>query len=367
MRSVFFVSLLALAGAAAEKTAESHDALGFPVIFNDEVITRNDVLRSLGAKETELGSPEVLARELNALLYRKVTELVAAHLGIKVAKEEVEAAIQREIDLKGGEAKFYESLAQRGDTLAHYKQYIRELILQGKMGFLFINGISRDQKTLLPWAVRPRPHEIQVAFETDPERRAPGPRVRWLEFEVKLSEAEKKPLYAMMMEGAAEKEVRAKTQALLASRLEKVRAALAAGRPFEKLAAEHGADVAAQKARWEELSSESTRRRDLRFLERAKPGEASKAIPLPGGDGCRFLQLLERKEPIAAGPSNPEVARAYSGRIRQLRGRKWEAVLRLRALNQATIRPARVREAFRSLLLSDLKDARQGLESLGLH
>jgi len=367
MRSVFIVCLLALAGAARETAVESHDALGFPVILNDEVITRNDVLRSLGAKESELGSPAVLARELNALLYRKVTQLVAARLGIKVTKEEVEGTIQRQIDLRGGEAKFYEGLAQRGDTLAHYKQYVRELILQEKMGYLFINGISRDQRTLLPWAVGPRPHEIRIAYEKDPERHAAGPRVRWLEFEVKLSEAEKKPLYAMMMEGAAQKEVRAKTQALLAPHLEKVQASLAGGGAFEKLAAEQGADVGVQKERWEELASEPSERQDLRFLQQAKPGAISRPIPLPGGDGCKFLKLLERKQPVEAGPSDPNLARAYSARIRQLRARKWEALLRLRALDHATLRPERVRDGFRALLLRDLKEARQGLRTLGLH
>lgn len=368
MRALGLVLVLLFPAAAPAQEgpapAPAHDALGFPITFNDEIITENDVKRSLGLPEGEV-PPVTLKNERNRLLQRKLAERVAADLGIRVEEVEVAEVFRRTVDLEGGEAKFYEVLAQQGRTLERWRADIRQQMLEDKLRYMLQTGISVDQRKPLPWRIRPTPRELAIAYENDPSRLQAGLRVRRLEIEVNLTPQER---IQLAMKGGGDltmEQLAAMAEEALKPRVEAVVAELKR-RPFPEVAKERGVDVDALAAQWVEIPRTGSANPAERFLREAKRASISPPLRQPGG-GYRILYLLDRQDPGRKPVTDPQVAEDYDSRIRSLRAQKWEALLRLKALDESLVRPERVREELRLDLLGSLKDAQDRLRSLGLH
>jgi len=369
MRSPAFVLLLAAAalaqeGPGSEPAAPAHDVLGFPITFNDEIITESDVRRTLGLPEGEV-PPITMKNTRNQLLQRKLAERVAADLGITVEEFEVGEWFRRSVDLEGGEAKFYDLLAQQGRTLERWRLDTRQQILEDKLRYMFQTGISPDQRKPLPWRIRPTPREIRIAYDRDPSRLQAGLKVRRLEIEVNLTTQERAQL---AMKGGGDltmEELAALAEETLKPRVESVLAELRR-RPFREVAKERGIEVEALAGQWLEVPRTESPNAAERFLQTAKQESVSPPLRQPGG-GYRILYLVERQDPGRKPPTDPQVAEDYDARIRSLRAQKWEAVMRLKALDDSLVRPERVREELRADLLGSLKDAEERLEALGLH
>ena len=370
MRSVVCVVLLAAFAPAQEGetpfTAPEHDELGFPITFNDDIITESDVERSLCQKRKNV-PPITFKNERDVILKRKLEEEIAVELGITVEDPELDAYLKREMDAQGGEAKFYESLAQQGLTLEGYRNDKRRLILHAKLRWMFQHGVAADQTKLLPQRIRPTPREVRIAAEHDPVRHEAGIRVQRLELVVETDKKTRQKVIARMLrDGKDEQWLKQQLVAAVAPLLEKVQAELKGGRPFAEVARERGVDVDAQKLRWIELPRQPSEDPVERFLQTAEPDAVSDAVPRPGG-GYRIVSLLARERPEDRSVKDPDVARAYDVRIRALRASKWQAHMYIRALDRSTVRPERVRESLRAELLIELRDADGQLRTLGLH
>jgi len=362
------VCLLLAIGWADETTevSRTHDELGFPITYNDEIITENDVLRSLGLPEGEVPKP-TLENQRNLLLYRKISEQIAASLGIEVEEAEVKRRVEFEIGKAGGEAKWYEELAQKGRTLGRERLEIAQQLLDNKLQFLFQVGHinTRTGSKLLPWRIGPTPREIRIAYRNDPARRTAGLRVRRLELNVDLSRKERVKLAMQSGGNLSQDQLEERVKKLLEPRLATVREELE-DKSFEIVARRYGTEVDKQRDEWLEIPQGESGSPIVRFLRDAKVGARSEPLRQTGG-GYKILYLLERQDPRSRPASDPEVAREYDLRIRALRAQKWEAFLRLRALDEATVRPERVRQELRAAELSRLRDAEQRLQALGLH
>jgi len=370
MRRLAFVVLLAALAPAQEtgipSTAPEHDELGFPITFNDDIITESDIERSLGQKRVNV-PPITFKNERDVILKRKLEEVIAVELGISVEDPEVDAHLKREIGAQGGEAKFYESLAQQGLTLEGYRNDKRRLILHAKLQWMFQHGVAADQSRLLPQRIRPTPREIRIAAEHDPIRREAGIRVRRLELVVDIDKkARQKAIAAMVRDSRDEEWLKQQLAAAVEPLLEKVRQELKGGRPFADVARERGVDVDAQKELWIEVARQPSEDPVERFLQTAEPNAVSDAFARPGG-GYRLVSLLARQRPEDLSVKDPNVAQAYDVRIRTLRAAKWQAHMFIQALDRSTVRPERVRDSLREELLTELRDAEGRLRALGLH
>jgi len=370
MRTAFLVVLLAALAPAQERatpsTAPEHDELGFPITFNDDILTEGDVERSLGQKRENV-PPITFKNERDVILKRKLEEEIAVELGISVEDPEVDGHLKREMDAEGGEAKFYESLAQQGLTLEGYRNDKRRLILHAKLRWMFQHGVAADQTKLLPQRIRPTPREIRIAAEHDPVRHEAGIRVQRLELVIETDKkTRQKVIGRMLRDGKDEQWLKQELAAAVEPVLEKVQAELKGGRPFAEVARERGVDVDAQKLQWIELARQPSEDPVERFLQTAEPKAVSEAVPRPGG-GYRLVSLLARERPEDRPVTDPDVARAYDARIRALRAIKWQAHMYIQALDRSTVRPERVRESLRGELLTELRDSERQLRALGLH
>jgi hypothetical protein len=370
MRRLAFVVLLASLAPAQEgpdaSATPAHDELGFPITFNDDIITEGDVERSLGQKRKDV-PPITFKNERDVILKRKLAEEIAAELGIAVAEQEVDAYLRREMEAQGGEAKFYESLAQQGLTLEGHRNNQRQLILHAKLRWMFQHGVTADQTRLLPQRIRPTPREIRIAAENDPARQGAGIRVRRLELVVDIDKKmRQKVIGQMLRDGKDEEWLKAQLAVAVDPLLEKIRAELKGGRPFAKVAQERGVDVDAMKDLWIEVPQQPSEDPVEQFLQTAELNAVSDAFPRPGG-GHRIVCLLARERPEDRSVKDPEVSRAYESRIRVLRAAKWQAHMHIQALDRSTVRPERVRESMREELLTELRDAEGKLRALGLH
>jgi hypothetical protein len=370
MRRIAVLALFAALAPAQDvempSTAPEHDELGFPITFNDDIITESDVERSLGQKREDV-PPITFKNERDVMLKRKLAEEIALELGITVDEREVDTYLKQQIDAQGGEAKFYESLAQQGLTLEGHRNNQRQLILHAKLRWMFQNGVTADQTRLLPQRIRPTPREIRIAAENDPARRDAGIRVRRLEMVVDIDKKTRtKVIGRMLRDGKDEEWLKQQLAAAVEPLLEKIKKELKEGRPFEKVAGERGVDVDTQKELWIELPRQASEDPVERFLQTAELKAVSEPFPRPGG-GYRIVRLLERERPEDRPATDPEVAKAYEALIRVLRAAKWQAHMHIQALDRSTVRPERVRESMREELLAELREAESRLRALGLH
>lgn len=350
-------------GKEPNKGKPEYDELGFPITFNDERITRNDALRALGPA-VEVAGPGTLGSLRDQLLMDKLTEKMGQIWGIEVAPGEVKAEIRREVLERGGEAKFYEYLTQRGETLAGHEEKKRLQILRFNIEYLLTHGVTPPPlRKVLPWSVRPTPDEVRIAFEHDKSRRKEqGARARGIELTLQVDRKTRFELHQKHGFGALEEEIR-KYVAKLA---EAVVAELKAGKPFLDVARQRGVDTETQGKAWRQLPSGESRDPVERFFQSAKPGAWSEPIPGAGGI-VTIAYLIERETPGQRGIGDPAVLAEYNERVRSLRRDKVEAIMRLQALDRSIVRPRFVLDQFRKTLLEDLRVAVEGLRELGLN
>ncbi|HEX5138939.1 MAG TPA: hypothetical protein VFY93_18355 [Planctomycetota bacterium] len=360
------ILLLVAAAPAQDKSPEPspYAVLGFPVTFNEEIITANDVARFLGDVPLDQIDPTTLRRTRDIMMLRKISERIAADLQIEIGDAELAEYIRRQIDLHQGEAKFYEWLAQQGTTLERYKIEQRQEIIQALLRILFQRGVSYDARQILPWRVGPTPREVEIAFQHDPEQRGGASRARRMWFRVSVDQKVRAALSVKQFQGElSAEELAAALEKDVLPRVEAVVAALKAGRPFADVARENGAkDVEAMAAEWVTLTGATDTEK---FLATAKPGEWSEPRRMPTGE-YEIVLLVERTDPSERKVTDPAVAEEYGNRIRSLRATKWENFLRLRALNDSTVEPPRVREELRKVILDSLREAEDSLNALGL-
>ncbi|MHC4342253.1 MAG: SurA N-terminal domain-containing protein [Planctomycetota bacterium] len=343
---------------APEKNKPTHDELGFPVTFNDEIITRNDVLRRLDVPEEALG-PGAILGELEKYLMDKIEERLGQIWRIQIEESQVEAHLRREMDLKGGEAKFYEYLYQSGTTLPRYKQHIRLQILKAYIQFMLTRGYTPDQR-LLPWDVLATPAELKIAYDNDAARRESAARVHAVEINLSVDTA------ALMREVGMGLKLREEKRKRVNELVRKTRAEIESGKPYEQIATEWGVNVERAKKMWIPLPKSEATDPILRFYQTAEQGSWSEPMWQSSGD-CVLAYLIEINRPGDRGLDDPEINQAYRQRIHDLRRLKVGALIRLRALESSLVRPDRVREQMRKILLADFREAREGLRLLGLH
>jgi len=358
--------LLALLGADVPE----HDAHGFPVTINGEVLTRNDVFRALGVRPGALGGegPQLDQQIRNArdlVLRRRLLERVGAIHGLRISDKEVRDEASRAMERRGGEAKFHEWLEQAGLTVAGFEEQLRFELLDGRIRELLVRGFNRDGK-FLPYDVAWRPEEVGTAFARDARRRSgDGARARALELVLDLAPDERTRLVRRSM---AQPDPDAWVKAELASacrkKLETARERLAAGTPFEELVKEAGGDPA-RGERWIDLGEGSGDDPKLAFLRTAAEGDVSEPIELEHG-GFVLIKLLERKSEAARGLADPAVAQEYARRIQAARMEQARARMLLAALDDSYLEPGRVRQELRASILAELAQARRTLQDLGL-
>jgi len=338
--------------------------MGFPVTFNEEIITANDVARFLGDLPLDQIDPTTLRRNRDLLILRKINERIAADLAIEVGDAEVAEVMRRQIEMRQGEAKFYEWLAQQGMTLERFRIEQRQMIIDQLLRILLQNGVSHDHRQLLPWRVGPTPREVEIAFKNDPEQRGGEARVRRISFKVSADPKMRSALSAKLVtEGMTAEQVAEELEKDVRPRVDAAVAALKGGRPFADVARDHGAkDVDAMAAQW--VTPGVTTAAD-KFLTTAEPGTWSEPIRTQAGE-YEIVLLVERTSPSERKVTDPAVADEYARRIRTLRATKWENFLRLRALSASTVEPPRVKEEVRKLILASLKEAEDALNALGL-
>jgi len=356
-------------GQGSEVEEPDHDPLGFPITFNDEIITRSDVLRSMGITNPDvLGSPRELKKARDQVLFERLLERVADLHGITVSDRQLNDELQAEADRKGGEAQLFESLLQAGQSFEEYREEKRRQILSFYFEMMLMRGFTPEQK-LLPWNLWPTPQEVRTAFETDRARTAGIVRVRALDFVIRMTKAERDKLVIQLsMGGKSEEWLEEQQSKILTPRLEAIRKELAKGTPFEQIAASQGSDVEAQKERWIPINEEMGKGGDPRvaFLREGPLNQPSPAFSTAGGE-FRFFCVLERDDGGSATLQNPEIYQKYRVLIHQIRARRAGALIKIQALDSSTIEPDRIGRELRDSLLAELRDSVNALRSLGIH
>jgi len=366
VRILALLALLALLAVAqdAKDAKDDHDEFGFPITFDADVITRNDVVRSAGAESEEaLGS---MRNERDKFLMERLLEKVGELYGIEISHRQIDDLMAREIARYDSEAEFYESLLQEGLTLELKKDDFRRLILESELHQLFRAGFIQGGQKLLPWDPQATPREIKIAYQNDPQRQNQGVSVEWNDLLIDISKKErakinlKRAMDPDIAQQTIDKEIRERVEPVLA----KVKELLKAGKSLEEIAGELKLVFEKQKSR--SLPQEPSEQAALRFLQTGEAGKTSEPIALPHSQWV-VLHILKIVRPSDHDLSDPRVVNHYRQMIGGLKQRKAEYTLRLRALDKAEIRPERVRSELRKRLLSTLRQARRDLRALGIH
>jgi len=355
---------IVLAG-SDDKAPQGPDELGFPITFNDSIITRRDVLTALGAPEAELGAGGLTRDDRDGFLMDRLVERVGQIYDLHITEDMVERKVQREIDRWGGEARFFQTLAQRGETPESYREFQRRQILKELLQYLLVEGFPGKR---LPWSLEPTPRELRIAWENDSERRAAvGVTVHVFTHVVNFTKAENQELTQRFMkldldEDEEKAAVAQERERLVVPRLEAFLRDLKGGRAFDELARERGG----LGDQWLPIPRGATLDPQMEFLATAREGATSEPITLPEG-GFLLVHLVERRDVSKSGPADANVIRQYRRLIMDLRTQKADALMKLQAVNRSTIEPPKVRREFRQLLLDRLKEAEERLRALGLH
>jgi len=342
---------------------DDHDEFGFPITFDADVITRNDVVRAAGVDSEEaLGS---MRNERDKFLMERLLEKVAEIYGLEISVREVDDWIARDIARFDSEAEFYDSLLQEGLTLELKKQDIQRKLLGHYLMQLFQVGFVGRGDKLLPWDPQATPREIKVAFETDPVRKNQGVDAQWQDLVIDISKKErgrinlKRAMDPDITQEKVDKEIREKVEPLVA----KVRERLKAGKSLEEIAGELKLPF---QIKTRSLAKTASDQPAIKFLQTAEVGTTSEPIALPHSRWV-VLHVLQVSRPGDMKLSDPRVVNAYRQKIGMLKQKKAEFTLRLRALDQADVRPERVRTQLRELIMTTLKQARRELRALGIH
>ena len=360
MRIGLVLLVLALTSFAQER---KYDELGFPITFNNDRVTRNDVVRSVGGAGTTV-APGTIQNERDRLLMTKLTERIGQLWGIEVLQIELDGQIRRQVERLGGEAKFYDWLRQRGETLAQYEERSRLGMLNMNIEYLIRNGVTPPPgRRLLPWNVKPTPEELRIAFRFDAQRRSrrQGTRVRRLLLHLELEGKRKSQIVIRNPQGWR-KTIAAETKALA----QEVHGQLKAGEDIFEVAKQLGIEKAEEQAEaWIKLPRK-VRDPVGKFCKEGEPKTFCEPIEQPG-PAYLIVYLFERQEQKDRGLGDAGVQDDYVEKIISLRRTRVLATMRLRALEKSLVRPRFVKERFRQILLAELQAAVEGLRELGLN
>ncbi|MHC4959451.1 MAG: peptidyl-prolyl cis-trans isomerase [Planctomycetota bacterium] len=358
--------LLGLGGPAAFAQAQKHDALGFPITFNNERITRNDVLRDIGATERTV-TPGTLAAAREKVLMDKLTERIGELWGIMVPEIEIKSEVRARVELLGGETAFYDWLRQRGQTYAQFEEDIRQRNLRRLVEVLLRQGIAYGpSQRILPWSTRPSPADVRVAFKNDKSREErKGGRARAIVLTIELDPQEKMKI-AESISDDDERDFLEVIAERAKARAADLHAALKKGRKLEDVAKALGIEnLAEQRKQWRDLPDEPAPDPIGRFLQTAKDKTYSGPIEEAAGVYA-LVYLVERQQLSQRGLDDTEVFDEYFRKIVDLRRDKAEALIRIAALDRSRLRPESVRKNFRDFLVADLRAAVEDLRALGL-
>jgi len=360
MRIGLVLLSLALVSLAQDR---EHDELGFPITFNNDRVTRNDVVRSVGGAQTAV-APGTIQSERDRILMTRLTERIGQLWGIEVLQLELDGRIRLQVERLGGEAKFYDWLRQRGETLAQYEERLRLGMLNMNIEYLIRNGMTPPPgRRLLPWNIKPTPEELRIAFRFDAERRSlrQGTRVRRLLLHIELEGKRKSQIVIKNPQGWR-KLIAAETSALA----QQVHGQLKAGKDIFEVAQELGIGKAKQRAEvWTKLPRK-VRDPVVKFCKEGEPMSFSDPIEQPG-PAYVIVYLFERQEQKDRGLGDAGVHDDYFEKITSLRHTRVLANMRLRALEKSLVRPRFVQQQFRRILLAELQAAVEGLRELGLN
>jgi hypothetical protein len=167
----------------------------------------------------------------------------------------------------------------------------------------------------------------------------------------------------MLNPDLTDEDLQKEENAILEPRVAQARAALKAKKSLDEIAKELGATVLEKGG---EIDSEPTKSERLTFLQKAKKGEQSGLLSV-GEARFAILQIVDVRRPDQMTLNNPKVVEGYRARVAQLKQSKANFTLRLRALEKSIIRPERVRQQLRDLLLTSLRQSHRELRVLGLH
>ncbi len=347
-----------------------HDELGFPITFNDEIVTRSDALRALGGIKAEtVGNPKQVRDDV---ILRKLRERAAALAGIVVTKQDVDDEIKRRVDKLGGDAAYYQWLEQNGLTVEGHRHELSTLLLVQQLNGEYLrHGFTRNRK-LLPFDLSPTPRQVRIAYQHDQERWVGKSRVFAHEVRIELSRKENSNL---ARRAAQEEDPFAwavkERQRIVRERLDKILDGLKSGKSFDDAVASAGKHALQGKG-WVNLAEQDEESPHGKFLTKAKPGEYSEPIR-SGGGGYRLIYVEKREMGETRGLDDLEVWEYYAGGsrglglIRDLRGQKAFAWILLDALDRTAIEPKRVGTETRKKLAAELAGAEERLRALGLH
>jgi parvulin-like peptidyl-prolyl isomerase len=346
-----------------KKVTPEHDVLGFPLSFNGETLTRQDIVRELGvADESAIGS---MRSARDRVLREKLEARIGDLLGFAITDDRLKSILEGQIDKVGSEYEYYEKLEQQGETRAGHEASLRKRVMRW-----FIQGrLNPDLPTALiqplPYDLDARPREVRIAYEHDGKGRFKDTvSARVIVIVLELSEKERGDIVRKNFEDLdeADRQIAGKIQAKLDAVLEKLKA----GVPFEKVARDQGGDVENAKNIWRDLPTDPGDNPIYKFILSAEAGQTSKPISYSSG-GYRLVHVIEIKKLLNRDISDPEVYDYYRTEIRAQRRAKAQARLLLRALDSSSIRPKRVQADLREGILAELELASQGLAALGLH
>ena len=372
--TLFTALLLLQAGSQAQDASGAdlgHDELGFPITFNDEIITRTDALRALGNIRAEtVGNPKQVRDDV---ILRKLRERAAALAGIVVTKQDINDEIKRQVDKLGGDAAYYQWLEQNGLTVEGHRHELSTLLLVQQLNGEYLRyGFTRNRK-LLPFDLAPTPRQVRIAYQHDRERWVGKSRVFVHEVRIELSRKENSDLArrAAQEEDPFEWAVK-KRERIVRDRLDKILGELKSGKSFDEAVAGSGKDVIRGDG-WVDLAAQDEESPHGKFLAKAKAGEHSEPIR-SGGGGYRLLYVEKRETGETRGLDDLEVWEYYAGRghrrlglIRDLRSQKAFFWILLDALDRTAIEPKRVGTETRKKLAAELAGAEERLRALGLH
>ncbi|MEM8884523.1 MAG: hypothetical protein AAGD14_10665 [Planctomycetota bacterium] len=359
---LLFASVLVAQDSAVEE--DEQDEFGFPIIFDTDIITKDDLLRSRGLERIEQLGNIRSARDI--FLRNRLQEKLVEIYDLAVTDREVDDWINLEFAKFESEADFYEDLLQRGLTLEEKRLTIKRGIQNARLQSLLVNGYvgGRAGNRLLPWDPVPTPREVRIAFDRTKPTQAVGRVSKWREMVVTLPDDERKSIVRKKLFGDKDDDwLNAELAKALKPRMDKATALLKEGKSFDEvaLAVDSVVEVVEQ-----EIPKAPSRSLRLAFVQSAEKGARSDPIDI-GQGRFLFMELVETRELDAITLNDPEIVQQYFIQIQQLKSEKARLTLLLRALDRSIVRPARVQTKMREGLRRELGQVHGQLRRLGLH
>lgn len=317
MKNTFWMSfglaVLAVPGWAELTTAKKNPAIlldGVAAYVNTEMITIAEVMSEVRRSPWAETAPELREKRLRELYTATLDALIDRKL-ILAAAQKAKMQLQpwavdnrvREIvanNFEGDQTKLHNLLADRKITFEEWKKNIEEDLMITAMRYQQVEK-----------RVAPTPTEVRAEYEANKGR----------------YQTETATAVSMIILDPPDKE----TDESVASRAEKIAAALKAGTSFASLAMTYSKDAkAANGGSWGKVNPEDVFRKEIvEALNKLKPGETAPVVMLDG-----YGYIVRKDEQQDARPLTFEEAAPYvESRLRMRQAEKLykEWITRLRA------------------------------------